>query len=116
MGTNNTGEGKKKLCDEFVWEGVCGLAHRDFRLQEIFHRQGHATEHLREEQRLRGGIENCGARERIGFVSVQIEDGNKKLGLGSSLHIHRSTVQQEGYFQPNFLNAGGCVIMIAYLL
>ena len=41
-----------------------GGTHRNLGLPEVLHRQGHAAEHLRQEQRLRGRIEDCVTVER----------------------------------------------------
>lgn len=64
------------------------FAHRDFWLPEIFHRQRHATEHLGEEQRLRGGIEHCREHKRTGVCqSGKVDKENEEKNLVKCQHI-----------------------------
>ena len=41
-----------------------GRTHRNLGLPEVLHRQGHAAEHLRQEQGLRRSVEDCDRGKR----------------------------------------------------
>jgi hypothetical protein len=58
-----------------------GGTHRNLGLPEVLHRQGHAAEHLRQEQGLRGSVENCDR----GKGNVTREDGRRRGGGGLKL-------------------------------
>ena len=61
--------------------GIWGATHRNLGLPEVLHRQGHAAEHLRQEQGLRGSVENCDRGKGI----VTREDGRRRGGGGLKL-------------------------------